>query len=64
MYSEQLLQQLDYLAKDRRFPELSALDLENILTAIELCGVGFGCGPKVTEGLNQLLRDDWPSRQP
>jgi hypothetical protein len=61
MSSENFLGQLNTLATDGRFSVVSALDLRNILTAIELCELGFGSGAKVTEGLNQLLRDEWPS---
>jgi hypothetical protein len=61
MRSEDLVRQLETLAKDGRFRAVSALDLENILAAIELCELGFGSGAKVTESLNQLLREEWPT---
>jgi hypothetical protein len=63
MYSEQLLRQLESLAADPRFRAMSTLDLQNILTAIELCGLGFSRGPKVAEDLNLLLADEWPARR-
>jgi len=61
MRSEDLLQQLDILAGDPRFSALSALDLQNLLTAIELCGLGFGSGSQLGEHLDRLLRDEWPN---
>ena len=48
-----LLAALDIMAKDPRFSRLSILDLQNILTAIELCDLGFGSGKQVCEGLNK-----------
>jgi hypothetical protein len=63
MYSEQLLRQLESLAADPRFRAMSTLDLQNILTAIELCGLGFSRGPKVAEDLDLLLADEWPARR-
>ena len=62
--SEDFLRQLDIMAKDPRFSRLSILDLQNILTAIELCDLGFGSGNQVCEGLNQVLRDEWPIGSP
>jgi len=62
MCSEQMLRQLEGMARDPRFRAMSELDLQNILTAIELCGVGFSCGSKVAEDLNLLLTDEWPAR--
>ena len=62
MCSEQMLRQLENLATDPRFRAMSTLDLQNILTAIELCGLGFSRGPKVAEDLNRLLADEWPAR--
>ena len=61
MRFEDFLRQLDTLAKDQRFSKLSALDLQNILTAIELCDVGFGSGARVSGRLDQILRDEWPT---
>ena len=60
MGSEYFLRQLDILVKDPRFSRLSILDLQNILTAIELCDLGFGSGTKVSASLNEVLRDEWP----
>ena len=60
MGSEDFLQQLEIMAKDPRFSHLSALDLQDILTAIELCDLGFGSAQKVCQGLNEVLRDEWP----
>ena len=64
MCSEQMLRQLEGMARDPRFRAMSELDLQNILTAIELCGVGFLRGPKVAEDLNYLLADEWPTKRP
>ena len=64
MRSEDFLQQLDIMAKDPRFSRLSILDLQNILTAIELCDLGFGSGNQVCESLNHVLRDEWPVGSP
>ena len=50
----------DKLAEDSRFSAMSALDLQNILAAIELCSVGFSSGPRVAEALNRILTDEWP----
>ena len=61
MSSEQVLRQLNILAADSRSRAMSALDLQNILTAIELCSLGFSGGPKLAEGLNHLLTDGWPA---
>jgi len=56
--SEDFLRQLEIMAKDPRFSHLSALDLQNILTAIELCDLGFGSAQRVCQGLvrNFFLR--------
>ncbi len=59
--SEDFLRQLDIMAKDPRFSHLSALDLQNILAAIELCDLGFGSGERVRESLNRVLCDEWPA---
>lgn len=61
MHSEDFLQQLDIMAEDPRFSHLSILDLQNILTAIELCDLGFGSGDQICESLNNVLRDEWPA---
>jgi hypothetical protein len=61
MCSEQLLRHLEDLVVDSRFRAMSALDLQNILTAIDLCGIGFNRGTKVAEDLNLLLADEWPA---
>jgi hypothetical protein len=63
MCSEQMLRQLEGMAADPRFRAMSTLDLQNILTAIELCDLGFSRGPKVAEVLNFLLADEWPARR-
>ena len=62
MCSEKVLRQLAIMVADSRFSAMSALDLQNIITAIELCGLGFSRGPKVAEDLNRLLTDEWPAR--
>ena len=62
--SEDFLRELDSMAKDPRFSRLSVLDLQNILTAIELCGLGFGAGEQVCEDLNSVLHDEWPAGSP
>lgn len=64
MSSGQVLRQLEGMARDRRFRAMSMQDLQDILTAIDLCGVGFLRGPKVAEDLNYLLADEWPTRRP
>jgi hypothetical protein len=61
---EDFFRQLDIMAKDPRFSRLSVLDLQNILTAIELCDLGFGSGDQVCEDLNNVLRDEWPAGSP
>jgi len=61
MCSEQLLRQLESMARDPRFRAMSTLDLQNILTAIELCGLGFSRGSEVAEDLNLLLTNEWPA---
>jgi hypothetical protein len=48
------------LAADSRFSKMSALDLQNILSAIELCSLGFSRDPKLAEDLNRILTDEWP----
>jgi len=60
MSSGQVLKRLDELAKDSRFSAMSALDLQNILSAIELCSLSFSRGPRVAEKLNRILKDEWP----
>jgi hypothetical protein len=57
MGSEDALRKLNILAAESRFSALSALDVQNILTAIELGGLGFGLGSKLTEHLNRLVND-------
>jgi hypothetical protein len=57
MCSEQVVRQLHTLAADSRY----ALDLQNILAAVELCGLGFGRGLELTEDLNTLLSAEWPT---
>jgi hypothetical protein len=63
MCSEQMLRQLEGMARDPRFRAMSMQDLQNILTAIDLCGLGFSRGPKVVEDLNLLLADEWPVKR-
>ena len=63
MCSEQMLRQLEGMARDPRFRAMSMQDLQNILTAIDLCGLGFRRGSKVAEDLNLLLTDEWPARR-
>lgn len=64
MCSDKMLRQLEGMARGPRFRAMSVQDLQNILTAIDLCGVGFSRGLKVAEDLNLLLADEWPARQP
>jgi hypothetical protein len=64
MCSEQMLRQLESMAADPRFRAMSRLDLQNILTAIELCGLGFSRGLEVAQDLNLLLTDEWPVEPP
>jgi hypothetical protein len=63
MSSGQVLRQLEGIARDPRFRAMSMQDFQNILTAIDLCGLGFRRGSKVAEDLNLLLTDEWPPRQ-
>jgi hypothetical protein len=50
MCSAQMLRQLENMAADPRFRAMSVLDQQNILAAIELCGIGFSRDPKVAGG--------------
>ena len=61
MCSEQMLRHLETMAVDPRFRSMSTLDLQNILTAIDLCGIGFNRGQIVAEDVNLLLADEWPA---
>jgi hypothetical protein len=61
MCSEQMLRHLESLALDPRLRTMTQLDLQNILTAIELCGIGFNHGKMVAQDLNLLLADEWPT---
>ena len=63
MSSGQVLRQLEGIARNPRFRAMSMQDFQNILTAIDLCGLGFRCGSKVAEDLNLLLTDEWPARR-
>ena len=63
MFPEQMLQQLETMTADPRFRAMTTRDLQNILTAIELCGLGFNHGSKVAEDLNFLIANDWPARK-
>ena len=58
MCSEQMLRQLEGMTRDPRFRAMSKLDLQNILTAIELCGLGFSRGVEVAEDLPMNGRKD------
>jgi hypothetical protein len=60
MCSEQMPRNLESLALDPRLRTVSRLDLQNILTAIDLCGIGFNHGKMVAEDLNLLLAEEWP----
>jgi hypothetical protein len=58
-----MLRHLESLALDPRLGTMSRLDLQNILTAIELCGTGFNHGKMVAEDLKLLLAEEWPTGQ-
>ena len=62
MSSGKVLRHLDMLVAESHFSAMSALDFVNIFTAIKLCGISFGRGPKLSEELNRLLIDEWPAK--
>jgi hypothetical protein len=60
MDRENLMRQIIVFAADPLFCALSELDVQKMLTAVDLCGISFGAGSKLAEDLNYLLSDDWP----
>lgn len=63
MSSGQVLRQVESMVRDPRIRAMSMQDIQNILTAIDVCGLGFSRGAKVAEDLDLLLAAEWPPRR-
>jgi hypothetical protein len=64
MSSGQVLRQVESMVRDPRIRAISMQDIQNILTAIDVCALGFNRGAKVAEDLDLLLAAEWPPRRP